>query len=897
MKKRHKIFFFFFFFFFFSLLISPLYAQNAKLTIDLAKKGVKISKAHYGIFFEDINHAADGGLYAELIRNRSFEDASTPDSWTTFNKGGTQVYAAVETAELLNSNQSQALKLNILSDGKLTSRAGVQNSGFWGINIVDGQQYKLSFFAKCDSRYTGNVVVSLDDAIHVYAKDSISSLSTEWKKYTLTLTAAGSNPKGMFSISFNVTGSVWLDVVSLFPPTFKNRENGMRSDLAQMLADMHPKFFRFPGGCFVEGDVLTNRYQWKKSIGSIEERPGHWNLWGYRATDGIGYHEYLQLSEDIGAEPLFVVNVGLAHNDYQPVNDLDGYIQDALDAIEYANGDVSTTYGAMRAANGHPKPFNLKYIEIGNENYHGNSYGERYAKFYNAIKAKDRSIQCIGNVAAWGTDTPAWTFSYPVDIIDEHYYRSPQWFIEQYRKYDSYSRTGPKVYVGEYAVTSECGLGNQIAALGEAVYMCGMEKNSDIVTMNSYAPIFVNTNDRKWNPDMIVFDASVSYGTPSYHVQNLFSNSIGTVDIQVEDSANVLQNPILGRVGLGSWSTSVQYSNINILSDKNEILFSDNFANSEQWSALSGNWNTSSNIYNQTSTATDCRSVTAVVVSDTAYTYTVRAKKTSGNEGFLIIFGYEDSNNFFWWNIGGWNNTRNAIEKCTNGSKTVVSDVSGSVQAGVWYDIKIEITKDKVSCYLNNVLIQTYTNAGKEQLYYSSSLDEMNNMLYLKVVNPSNKAIASTLKFNGLQTDNTISGIVTTLASSSGLDENSFAEPNKIAPITTGIFSDKTNIDYLFAPYSLAVFKIDTKITNPVPVIKEEEDSSWIFPNPSYNYIYLKKNVPTGSYLKIFNTGGQQVMQTKIVDIDQKIDISLLQQGVYAVEIEGSQYTGKIIKK
>ncbi|MGC3976946.1 MAG: alpha-L-arabinofuranosidase C-terminal domain-containing protein [Paludibacteraceae bacterium] len=874
-------------------------AQTPTLILDLAKKGVKISPTHYGVFFEDINHAADGGLYAELIKNRSFEDADTPESWTTFNTTGATITATIETGSLLNSAQTKALKLSLTHDGKSTTKAGVYNSGFWGINVVKAQQYTLSFFAKCDANYIGGVSASLVSAnSEVYATSQIEVISTEWKKYTCTLIANGNDPNGKFALTFNSKGIVWIDVVSMFPPTYKNRENGMRPDLAKLLEELKSKFMRFPGGCFVEGDVLANRFQWKKTIGKIEERPGHSNLWGYRTSDGMGFHEYLQFSEDIGAEPLYVVNIGLAHNDYQAYNDLNAYIQDALDAIEYANGAVTTTYGAMRAANGHPAPFNLKYIEIGNENYHGNNYGNRYIQFYNAIKAKDRYIQCIGNVAAWGTDEPTWTFTHPVDLVDEHYYRDPQWFINQYRKYDVYDRSGPKIYAGEYAVTSGCGNGNLIAALGEAVYMAGMEKNSDIVTMNSYAPIFVNTNDRKWNPDMIVLNASSSYGTPSYYVQKLFSTNLGSVNIQVKDSLNTIQTPIVGNIGLGTWSTTADYSQITVTNKDNTVLFSDNFSNVLNWNSLSGTWNVSSSAYHQTSTNTDCRSIAKGVINDTVYTYSLKARKTGGNEGFLIIFGYQDSNNFYWWNIGGWGNTKHAIEKCSAGTKSVVSTVNGSISSNVWYDIRIEVSPSRVLCYMNNVLIQTLLNTPKQLLYTSATLDEMDKYLYMKVINPEAANVESTLQFNGFQSEGTINGTVTELYSESGLDENSFDNPMKIYPVSSNVNIANNKLNYIFKANSVTIFKLNTDFLNSISVPSKKKESL-IYPNPSKDFISFRGLDVDGATVEIMDVKGQVMMKEHTL-VSAKINITGLKTGVYNVIIttkDNKTFTEKIIRE
>ena len=863
-----------------------------RLTIDLNNKGLAISPTHYGIFFEDINHAADGGLYAELIKNRSFEDATTLVDWNTTSTGTAALTATIDNVELLNSVQTQSLKISVNSAGA-TSRAGVSNSGYWGINVVNGQKYNLSFFAKCLSDYNGTITASIEDASGmVYAKQTLSGVSTGWQKLSTTLIPNGSTKAGMLVLSFNSTGTVWLDVVSLFPPTYNNRENGLRPDLAKLIEDLHPKFLRFPGGCFVEGDNLANRFQWKKSIGKIEERPGHYNLWGYRTTDGMGYHEYLQLCEDLGSVPLFVVNIGLAHNENQDYTLLTDYIQDALDAIEYANGNVTTTYGALRAAAGHPLPFNLKFIEIGNENYSGNNYEGRYIQFYNAIKAKYPAIQCIGNVASWGTDSPTWTFSSPVDIVDEHYYRNPQWFVNQYNKYDTYSRNGPKVYVGEYAVTSNCGLGNLSAAVGEAAYMCGMEKNSDIVTMNSYAPIFVNVNDRKWSPDMIDYDAYGVYCTPSYYVQKMFANNIGTVNIQVKDSLNSKVNAISGSVGLGSWSTKVDYSTIAVNKTDGTNLFSDTFINSSNWTPGTGTWSVTGGVYSQTGTSTNCMSI-GKVINDSVYSYTLKARKKSGSEGFLIIFGYKDSNNFYWWNLGGWGNTLHAIEHCVGGSKSVINQVSGSISSNVWYDIRIDVSSSKVDCYLNGTLTQSINLTSEMQLYTSASFDNTMNQMFVKVVNPHNEDISSVLDFKGLSI-NKINGEITQMASTNSQDENTLVAPNYIVPVTTSISNQPLSFNYTFKANSVNMLKVQTSSLNGTVAVKKKGFS--ISPNPASKIITVHSDTNDSFSVEIRNLKGQLMLKKDVVS-GNTIDVSYLNPGMYMVsnQVNGSEKNLKLI--
>lgn len=481
-----------------TLLLSALGA-SAQVTIDVdaAQKGKAVSPMLYGIFYEDINHAADGGLYAELIRNRSFEDNDEqPEHWKA---KGNATLRLVDKG-LLNKAQGKALEVTFNGEGD-----GFNNEGYWGIPAVQGRTYKLSFWAKGKLKGKLKAFIGCGCGRMEFAQAEFEGkqFSNKWTKYEATMTCSTNHPKALLWFESTGKGKLDFDVVSLMPPTFNNRENGMRPELASMLYDLHPKFFRFPGGCFVEGQQSPdNAFRWDRTIGPIEEREGHWNVnWGYRTTDGIGFHEYLQLSEDLGAKPLYVVNVGIWHGGFTPVDSLQPWIDETLNALEYANGPVTSKYGALRAKNGHPAPFNIEYLEIGNENNQPNpreqsdNYYKRFQLFRDAVLAKYPKMHIIGNVAAWGTDEPTWDSKEKVELLDEHYYRTPEWFAANFHKYDTYDRQGPDIYVGEYAVTQGFGnVGNLNAALGEAVYMMGLENNSDIVKMASYAPIFANIN-------------------------------------------------------------------------------------------------------------------------------------------------------------------------------------------------------------------------------------------------------------------------------------------------------------------------------------------------------------------------------------------------------------------
>ena len=816
------------------------------INVDATQKGPKISPTHYGIFYEDINHAADGGLYAELIRNRSFEDDLMGGGRNMRRRGGQNNQNEGQTEprisnwfsvgsaslkliqeNLLNSVQHNALNVMLKKSGD-----GVRNEGFWGMNAVKGTKYRLSFWAKSLNGYNGTITAQLQST-NGQSLGNVkinANFGKEWKKYTAIITATGNDPRAEFSLTADKVGEFQIDVVSLFPPTFKNRENGMRPDLAQMLADMHPRFMRFPGGCFVEGQQSPdNAFRWKRTIGPIEQREGHANVnWGYRTSDGIGFHEFLQLSEDLGAKPLFVVNVGIWHGGCTPYDQIGEWIEECMDALEYANGDITTKYGKMRAENGHPAPFNLEYIEIGNENYNFNMnnnsdqsdhYPERYIQFYNAIKAKYPNVHCIGNVESWSTDNPSWRNNYPVEMVDEHYYRNPKWFADRFDKYDSYDRSKYKIYVGEYAVTSQFGdIGNLNAALGEAVYMMGMENNSDVVVMNSYAPIFVNENDARWRPDMIRFNSNKVMGTPSYYVQQLFPNNIGTQVLKTEwtykltmPQANKEEENKPVQVGLATWNTNVQYRNAQLIVDGSTI----NIGDFSKWVRQSGSWNATNSELSQTSNETPAMILCPTQIDAKKYTYKVQAKKLSGAEGFMVLFGYKDAQNFQWYNIGGWSNVQNNVEQTIGGGKIQIArDKRFSVQNDKWYDLQVDIEGDNIKCYLDGKLDFTcklQKSSAMEGVYASTTIDAATKTMYVKIVNVGEGFADGTLNLKNCSIDTNKADAVTLirLASKDGNDENTLDNPKNIYPQTTTVkASNRNKVDFKVPAFSINILKI-----------------------------------------------------------------------------------------
>ncbi len=539
---------------------APVAAVSPQITIDASAPRTPVSPELYGIFFEEISHAGEGGLYAELVQNRDFEGATVPQGWQVDGKtlttafgwktdlwftddlpGWSLVKEAPPTAPLqrddanpLNLRNPHSLRVTAtkLSD---SGRIGVANSGFWGMNIQNGQSYDGSLYARIAAAPSGrpNVPLALSlesaDGKTVYAKTTLNdvgssatedSLAGTWHKFTFSMQATGSDPKARLVISVNRQTTLWLDCVSLMPRnTFKN--HGLRPDLAQMLVDLKPAFIRFPGGCIVEGVTLHNRIRWEDSIGDISQRQGDFELWGYYNHYGLGFHEFLQLCEDLGSEAMYVVNAGLSCQLRRPYElatdaDLHLYVEDTLNALEYAMGPITSKYGAMRAANGHAAPFKIKYVEIGNENWGPNYEQHNYPIFYNAIKAKYPGVITIAD---------SHIQQQPVEVVDDHFYVAPQHFYELANYYDTTDRKGPQIYVGEYAVNRDVGKGNLTGALAEAAFMMNMEKNSDIVKMCSYAPLFENVNKADWPVNLIRFDSSRVIGRSSYYVQKLFANN------------------------------------------------------------------------------------------------------------------------------------------------------------------------------------------------------------------------------------------------------------------------------------------------------------------------------------------------------------------------------------
>jgi alpha-L-arabinofuranosidase len=527
----------------------PVAASPVKLTVQTDQPGAKINPAMWGIFFEDINLGADGGLYAELVKNRSFEFPDAMMGWFKLSPSKSVGALAIRDTDPFNAKNPHYLRIE--SQGK--DLFGVANAGFRGIGVRAGDNYNFTAQIRSVSG-TPKLRVELygsDGAL--LDSQRLENFSSDWKKSSAVLRPNATDAKARLYVLVDGAGTLDLDMISLFPEkTWKNRPGGLRADMVQLLADLKPGFMRFPGGCIVEGIYLTNRYQWKNTIGPIEERQLMLNRWNveflhrptpdYYQSFGLGFFEFFQLCEDIGAQPLPILSCGLAcqfnSGEACPLDQLDSYIQDALDLIEFANGPASSTWGGKRAAMGHPAPFNLKMVGVGNENWE-QPYIERYARFHAALKEKHPEIQLVSS-AGPGPDDDHFKYAWPklrelhADIVDEHCYARPDWFFNNTHRYDNYDRKGPKVFFGEYAAQSDKTVSvhnrnNLECAIAEAAFMTGLERNAEVVRMASYAPLFAHVEGWQWTPDLIWVDNLHSYGTPNYYVQKLFANHRGDV--------------------------------------------------------------------------------------------------------------------------------------------------------------------------------------------------------------------------------------------------------------------------------------------------------------------------------------------------------------------------------
>lgn len=802
-----------------ALLPSPVHAEAAAdytITVDPSARGATIDDTMYGVFYEDINRAADGGLYAELVQNRSFEYSTADNaSYTPLTS-----WTSDGTARVLND----AGRLNERNRTYLSLGAGssVTNGGYnTGIHVEKGEKYDFSVWARAAGGTT--LTVTLRDAAGTLAQVREVAARGEWRKYTATFTATRTSDRGRLAVATAAPAA--LDMVSLFPrDTYKHRPNGLRADLAEKIEALHPGFLRFPGGCLVNTGSMADyseasgwqrerSYQWKDTIGPVEERATNANFWGYNQSYGLGYYEYFRFAEDIGAMPLPVVPAlvtGCGQN--QAVDDealLERHVQDTLDLIEFANGPRTSEWGRKRAEMGHPKPFGLTHLGVGNEENLPVEFLQRFEKFRAAIEAEYPDITVVSNSGPDDSGTvfdTAWRLNREagVAMVDEHYYNSPQWFLQNNDRYDSYDRKGPKVFLGEYASQGNAWKN----ALSEAAFMTGLERNADVVKLASYAPLLANEDYVQWSPDMIWFNNHASWGSANYEVQKLFMNNTG--DRVVPSTATGtpdVSGPITGAVGLSTWATSAAYDDVRVTSQDGRPLLSDDFSGgASRWThSGAGSWTVQDGAYVQTDTAAENTMVTAGDPGWQNYDLHVRATKKAGKEGFLVAFGVKDTGNYYWWNLGGWNNTRSAVEQAADGGKSTLLSKAGSIETGRAYDIDVKVRGRQVTLYLDGEEWGSFTDdKPAEPFRQVVTEDARTGDLIVKVVNAQDTAARTAVDLGGAKV--AAKARVTTLAA--GQDAVNTETTTPVTPVRSTFSGVANEFEYTFPPNSVTFLRI-----------------------------------------------------------------------------------------
>ncbi|MEH0582030.1 MULTISPECIES: alpha-L-arabinofuranosidase C-terminal domain-containing protein [Streptomyces] len=802
------------------LVPAPAHAEavtDYAITVDPTAKGAKIDDTMYGVFFEDINRAADGGLYAELVQNRSFEYSTVDNrSYTPLTS-----WTVDGTAQVLNdSGRLNERNRNYLSLGAGSS---VTNAGYnTGVRVEQGKTYDFSVWARAESGTT--LTVSLQDADGTLATARKMAVKAGgWARYKAAFTATRTSSNGRLGVASSAATA--LDMVSLFPrDTYRGEPNGLRKDLAQKVAALHPGFVRFPGGCLVNtgsmqdyseasGYQRARSYQWKDTIGPVEQRATNSNFWGYNQSYGLGYYEYFRFAEDIGAMPLPVVPAlvtGCGQNK-AVVDDalLKRHIQDTLDLIEFANGPVTSTWGKKRARMGHPKPFHLTHLEVGNEENLPNEFFARFKEFRAAIAAKYPNVTVISNSGpddSGSTFDTAWQLNKDakVDMVDEHYYNSPQWFLQNNDRYDSYDRSGPKVFLGEYASQ-----GNAFKnGLSEAAFMTGLERNADVVELASYAPLFANEDYVQWRPDLVWFNNHASWNSANYEVQKLFMTNVG--DRVVPSTATgtpSLQGPITGAVGLSTWATSAAYDDVKVTDADGDPLLSDDFSgDASKWTHTGGgSWSLQDGQYVQTDTAAENTMVSAGDPSWHDYDLHVKATKKSGKEGFLVAFGVKDTGNYYWWNLGGWNNTQSAVEQAVDGGKSTLISKAGSVETGRAYDVDVKVRGRQVTLYLDGQEWGSFTDdKPAEPFRQVVTKDKKTGDLIVKVVNAQSTDARTAIDLGGAKVAS--KARVTTLAAAPDAVNTETATP--VAPVSSTFTGVSGRFTYTFPANSITFLRI-----------------------------------------------------------------------------------------
>ncbi|MBR4568192.1 MAG: carbohydrate binding domain-containing protein [Bacteroidales bacterium] len=842
---------------------------EALLTVDLQDRPVNVPQDLWGIFFEEINHAGDGGIWPEMIYNMGFEEKDIPTDCTLdgddvvgprkpnyaygtvrdyrfhhfdpndqsigWTIEGQNAAMRVVTTKPLSEANPHSLEITVPYWG-----AKLTNEGWNGIPLKEGEEYNFSFFLRADPSFTSSFTAALvgSDGKSLYEETFSPSFHGDWVKYDAKFTSKATDSKVKLVFNFESTGKVWLDYVSLLPEkTFKG--HGLREDIAQTLADLKPSFIRWPGGCIVEGMSMENRIKWKETIGDRLDRPGQFDLWGYHNSCAFGYHDFLQFCEDIGASAMYVVNIGLScmvrNGDYYEMNELGGIIQDILDAIEYAIGDTSTKWGAERAKNGHPDPFPLKYIELGNENV-GERYIERYNYVYPIVKAAYPDIIFISNHGTPGT-LPE-TYTAPTEMIDAHYYVNPETFYNTVHLFDNLPRDMYKVYIGEYAVNAGVGSGNLDGALAEAAFMTGIEKNSDLVSIASYAPLLENTDFAQWPTNLIRFKNDQVFGRSSYFVQKMFSENRPDFIAGSELTLPEPDRTVAGKVGFASTvsapDASIQVKGFTVSGKTPEwdatgswTVEGEGFREGERkdLSGLrdpglyipgtlknapvqlsSGGWLSSKESYG------DC-DIKASVLWEKVF---------SGCEFRVAV---KDDANYIAVAVNAPRRPRGAaaptgpqrysvsVNNMVNGCRLALGTLTTDLafDEGAWHDVSVGVKDGEISCTIDGKEIGKVAYTPLERRFAVSGYDNETGEVIVKVVNSEAAPMATRIQLAGAK-EVSKTGKAIVLSSGSLKDDNSFEEPGKVSPVETDIKGLSDDFTYTFEPYSLTILRIKASL-------------------------------------------------------------------------------------
>ncbi|HET6387450.1 MAG TPA: sialate O-acetylesterase [Armatimonadota bacterium] len=814
------------------------------LSIDVSKPGHSIPTGFYGLMTEEINHSYDGGLYAELIQNRTFQDPlprgrqfsaqDLPIHWSLVGKGE----AGVDRQNPVNEALPLSLRLNLTG-----AMAGVANDGFWGIPVRPDTTYTASFYARGGGGFAGPVTASLvdDDGGASVAQAATPPVSGAWQKYTLTLTTGPDAPttaKAHFVLSASGTGSVTFSMVSLFPPTYKNVPNGLRPDLMKLMAGLRPAFIRLPGGNYVEGSTFASRFNWKQMIGPADQRPGHMSCWGYRSSDGFGLPQYLLWCKQLGAEPVLAVFAGYVLNG-DHVNagspEMAQYTQEALQEIEYVSGPASSEWGRKRAADGFPAPFPLHYVEIGNEDWfdRSGSYDGRFTEMAAAIRKRYPRLKIIATAPVK---------SFKPDLYDDHYYRSALQMLTEADRYDKpkgkpapltfsgggwsgRQSGGIKTFVGEWATQEGSPTPDLNAALSDATFLMRLERDSDAVSMESYAPMLINVSPAdpdkgyprawQWRTNLIGYDAMRSFGSPSYYAQAMFAQNRGDVvlptNLQSAPAPAAAAGPAPhGLIGVGSYHTQVQYKDITVTApDGHTLLTADLTKDTHAWQTTGGQWNLQDQAIEPAATDTESWAITGDPTW-TDYTIHLKARKLGGAEGFIVLFHTQDGGNYRWWNVGGWGNTLARCEEAQGGARSPYGPGRPfTVETGRWYDLRLEVTGNRVRGFVDGRLV-TDTTQGPDTApapaFASATYAQAGHVVIVKVVNVGSDPVDMTIDLSGaprVQPNGTalvLTGDPTAV--------NTLDQPTNVAPKEVAVTGVAASFQRTFPPHSLTLLRL-----------------------------------------------------------------------------------------